>query len=138
MRNNKSQAAMEFLMTYSWAILVVLVAIGALAYFGVLGNFFSKNTEINLTSPYFVCDNLDKNTSVFPEVIVQMRELESAFSLHTFDIFGNQSVPKMFNAFGVMCEMPVELCEDNYLFCLDVKMIVPVNYTEFEVWYESK
>ena len=27
---------MEFLMTYGWAILVVLVAIGALSYFGVL------------------------------------------------------------------------------------------------------
>src|SRR3989344_6250981 len=27
---------MEFLMTYGWAILVVLVVIGALAYFGVL------------------------------------------------------------------------------------------------------
>lgn len=36
MRNNKSQAALEFIMTYGWAILVVLVAIGALAYFGVL------------------------------------------------------------------------------------------------------
>src|SRR3989344_6117725 len=34
--NRKSQAALEFLMTYGWAILVVLVAIGALAYFGVL------------------------------------------------------------------------------------------------------
>jgi len=34
--NLKSQAALEFLMTYGWAILVVLVAIGALAYFGVL------------------------------------------------------------------------------------------------------
>src|SRR3989338_5052904 len=32
----KGQAAMEFLMTYGCAILVVLVAIGALAYFGVL------------------------------------------------------------------------------------------------------
>ena len=32
----KAQAAMEFLMTYGWAILVVLVAVGALAYFGVL------------------------------------------------------------------------------------------------------
>ena len=35
-KSKKSQAAMEFLMTYGWAILVVLVAIGALAYFGVL------------------------------------------------------------------------------------------------------
>ncbi len=33
---SKGQAAMEFLMTYGWAILVVLAAIGALAYFGVL------------------------------------------------------------------------------------------------------
>lgn len=32
----KAQAAMEFLMTYGWAILVVLVVIGALGYFGVL------------------------------------------------------------------------------------------------------
>ncbi len=36
MMNRKSQAALEFLMTYGWAILVVLVAVGALAYFGVL------------------------------------------------------------------------------------------------------
>jgi len=36
MFRKKGQAAMEFLMTYGWAILVVLVAIGALAYFGVL------------------------------------------------------------------------------------------------------
>ncbi|MDP3733397.1 MAG: hypothetical protein Q8Q91_02535 [Candidatus Daviesbacteria bacterium] len=35
-KQEKSQAAMEFLMTYGWAILVVLAAIAALAYFGVL------------------------------------------------------------------------------------------------------
>jgi hypothetical protein len=34
--NKKGQAAMEFLMTYGWAIIIVLAAIGALAYFGVL------------------------------------------------------------------------------------------------------
>ena len=32
----RGQAALEFLMTYGWAILVVLAAIAALAYFGVL------------------------------------------------------------------------------------------------------
>lgn len=32
----KGQAALEFLMTYGWAILVVLAAIAALAYFGIL------------------------------------------------------------------------------------------------------
>ena len=35
-QQNRGQAALEFLLTYSWAILVVIVIIGALAYFGVL------------------------------------------------------------------------------------------------------
>ena len=34
--NSKSQAAMDFLMTYAWAILVVAVILGVLAYFGIL------------------------------------------------------------------------------------------------------
>lgn len=32
----KAQVAMEFLMTYGWALLIILIAIGALAYYGVL------------------------------------------------------------------------------------------------------
>ena len=32
----KGQGALEFLMTYGWAFLVILIMIGALAYFGVL------------------------------------------------------------------------------------------------------
>ncbi|MFT4297664.1 MAG: hypothetical protein ACMXX5_00550 [Candidatus Woesearchaeota archaeon] len=35
-KSTKSQAAMEFLMTYGWALLVVLIAIAALAFFGLL------------------------------------------------------------------------------------------------------
>lgn len=52
----KGQAAMEFLMTYGWAILVVLVAIGALAYFGVLnpGRFLPSSCTI---APGISCDD---------------------------------------------------------------------------------
>ncbi len=32
----KSQAALEFLTTYAWAFLVIIIMVGALAYFGVL------------------------------------------------------------------------------------------------------
>ena len=35
-RKVRGQASLEFLMTYGWAILVVLVVISSLAYFGVL------------------------------------------------------------------------------------------------------
>jgi hypothetical protein len=46
--SKKAQAAMEFIMTYGWAILVVLVAIGALAYFGVLspGRFLPERCQL--------------------------------------------------------------------------------------------
>ena len=34
--NKKSESAVEFLATYGWAFIVILVMVGALAYFGVL------------------------------------------------------------------------------------------------------
>jgi hypothetical protein len=48
----RSQAAMEFLMTYGWGILVVLAAIVSLAYFGVLnpGKFFPEACTLQSTS----------------------------------------------------------------------------------------
>ncbi len=35
MRNNKAQSALEFLTTYGWAFLVILIMIAAMAYFDV-------------------------------------------------------------------------------------------------------
>ena len=54
--NKRGQAAMEFLMTYGWAILVVLIAIGALAYFGVLNpsKFLPSSCTI---APGMGCDD---------------------------------------------------------------------------------
>lgn len=63
----KAQAAMEFLMTYGWAILVVLIAIGALAYFGVLSpdRFLPEKCAISTGSGLF-CDDfsIDDETNV--------------------------------------------------------------------------
>jgi uncharacterized protein (UPF0333 family) len=57
MMRKRAQAAMEFLMTYGWAILVVLLAIGALAYFGVLSpqNLLPERTTF--TAPIANLDN---------------------------------------------------------------------------------
>ena len=45
----KGQAAMEFLMTYGWAILAAVIAIGVLAYFGVFspGKYTPSATVVN-------------------------------------------------------------------------------------------
>ena len=50
----KGQAAMEFLMTYGWAILAAIIAIGALAYFGVFspGKYVTGTAVV--TPPFYV------------------------------------------------------------------------------------
>ena len=64
MFKKRGQAAMEFLMTYGWAILVVLVAIGALAYFGVLNpdRFLPEKCILSTSSGLF-CDDYSSNAA---------------------------------------------------------------------------
>lgn len=52
MRKRNAQAAMEFLMTYGWALLVVLVVIGALWYMGVLNPESNVPDQCNLGSGF--------------------------------------------------------------------------------------
>lgn len=80
----KGQAAMEFLMTYGWAILVVLAAIGALAYFGVLSpkNLLPSSCTV---SAGFGCSNA-KAVGTGAELILRnnmgedIKEVEVIFS----------------------------------------------------------
>lgn len=66
----KGQAAMEFLMTYGWAILVVLVAIGALAYFGVLNpsRFLPNSCTV---APGISCDDFKIGTGGTGTVVLR-------------------------------------------------------------------
>lgn len=61
MLNKKAQSAMEYLMTYGWAILVVLIALGALFYLGV----FSPRTPNTCTAiaPFTCADVKADETS---------------------------------------------------------------------------
>ena len=52
MREKRGQAAMEFLMTYGWAILAAVIVIGVLASFGV---FSPKLPTACVLSPPFYC-----------------------------------------------------------------------------------
>lgn len=48
---------MEFLMTYGWAILVVLIVIGALAYFGVLDPTKLLPDKCNFPAGFYCTDH---------------------------------------------------------------------------------
>jgi len=50
----KGQAAVEFLMTYGWAILAAVIAIGVLAYFGVFSPGKYVTDSAIVTAPFYV------------------------------------------------------------------------------------
>src|SRR3989344_9482734 len=71
---SKGQAAMEFLMTYGWAILIILIAIGALYFMGVFSPQISEKCMPKL--PFASCgiklSNFANQISIrFPEEAVQ-------------------------------------------------------------------
>ena len=68
-RSRSAQAALEFIMTYGWAILVVLVAVGALAYFGVLSPDKFLPSKCTLQSGIACIDH--KATAIALTVVVQ-------------------------------------------------------------------
>lgn len=52
-KEKKGQAAMEFLMTYGWAILAAIIAIGVLAYFYFSPGDMGANAAV-LNAPFYV------------------------------------------------------------------------------------
>ena len=61
-QRKKAQAAMEFLMTYGWALLVVLIVIAALAFFGLLdpNRFLPEKCELG---PGLTCMDFNSRTN---------------------------------------------------------------------------
>jgi len=49
----RGQAAVEFLMTYGWAILAAIIAIGVLAYFGVFSPGKYMVGQATVTAPFY-------------------------------------------------------------------------------------
>lgn len=66
--NLKSQAALEFLTTYGWAFLVILIMIGALAYFGVLNPSRLLPDRCNF-GPEMDCQDFHISLSPSPGII---------------------------------------------------------------------
>lgn len=66
----KGQAAMEFLMTYGWAILAAVIAIGVLAYFGVFSPQRYVSELCILSAPFGCDDDTDVSDTIGVSLIV--------------------------------------------------------------------
>jgi len=62
MNKKRGQAAMEFLMTYGWAILAAVVVIGVLAYFGVFSPSKLLPSSCTVSAPWG-CDEFSIDTT---------------------------------------------------------------------------
>src|SRR3989344_9344575 len=90
MIQKKGQAAMEFLMTYGWALLVVLIAIGALAFFGVLNpsKFLPNSCSL---APGFACNDFKAAGSTDTITLIVQNGLGD--NLNTVSMVLNNSNP---------------------------------------------
>ena len=91
--NRKAQGALEFLTTYGWAFLVILIMIGAMMYFGILNpdKFLPErcttNTGFSCEEQNIVADSSEtKITFVIKNNLPQTIKLGSTGTLATSDI----------------------------------------------------
>ena len=79
----RGQAALEFLSTYGWAILMILVAISALAYLGVF-NFKNLAPERCMLGSDFDCDAILSKAGELQ--IVMSYKLDQSVTISNFTI----------------------------------------------------
>lgn len=83
MEGKRGQASMEFLMTYGWAILAAVLAVGALAYYGVF-NPGSSLSDVCTISGLVGCDeSLVNSSGVY---LVLKNGAGSAINLTSIDV----------------------------------------------------
>jgi len=119
-------------------ILIIALIFGG-AIFGFVyfakENIHDEKPLINETNVTFICNNLDNGMAVFPEIMKIRKEIENNLEMNMITMFGNTTSARMWDKDGVMCDMDVEMCQKQYLFCMHVTAVIPVNYTEWKNWF---
>jgi hypothetical protein len=90
--SRKGQAAIEYLMTYGWAVVIILVVIGALMYFGVLNpnRFLQDSCDFGLQ-----LECLDVQVGKDGTIILKMQnnfgDTINLTDINSFDIIINKN-----------------------------------------------
>ena len=72
-KNLKAQAALEFLTTYGWAFLVILIMIGTLAYFGILSPSKLLPNRCNIGTEFQCLDYRITETGATSKVQIRLK-----------------------------------------------------------------
>lgn len=129
-------------MTYGWAILVILVAIGTLAYFGV----FQNPKDIK-----FICNNLvvsgDGIDYVYPslnttgyDLLANSNVVSVLYDVSKAELKSDKNMLKERGI--VFCRVPIDACltmiqDAGVSICQQWSFTIPVVYNEFLEWFAN-
>ena len=123
----RGQAAMEFLMTYGWAILAAIVAIGVLAYFGVFSPgklagssaivnnpFYANAWQVTTTAVNLEMTNNGGDTLIVSEITVTGTGASSGDDCTTGAIATTMNPGAQVPAFAVTCTGATMAAGESY------------------------
>jgi len=88
---------MEFLMTYGWAILVVLAAIGALAYFGVLSPDKFLPDKCTASPPFTCSEYKAQYVDGSADIVTLVLQQNSGTNFENVTVFMEHCVTELTN-----------------------------------------
>ena len=130
-------------MTYGWAILVVLIAIGALAYFGILN---PKNyTSEPIYSGEFICNSLNDRKSELREDLNSDYIFKTGIESNEIYVINEITYDSQTEDY-TYCKIDYDLCiikfedDDNSLYsCRKIEdyILMGFNYDDWLKWYKE-
>ena len=112
MRNNKGQAAMEFLMTYGWAILAAIIVIGILGYYYFSSDALGQNLA-TISSPFYIDAANAQTTGVNLEIRNTMGETYTINNVTVTGCGSTDTAPGVISSNSVTVNIPCTLTEGN-------------------------
>ena len=120
----RGQAATEFLMTYGWAILAAIVAIGALVYFGAFSSDKYVTGRAIVNAPFYTNEwNVKSSLGTDGGVNLELKNGGEDYTIHSIDISNCGALdlsltPQFISAgsmprFQVLCSPGTDLTEGN-------------------------
>ena len=137
--NKKTQGLPLNTIIIATIVLIVLVVLWAIFSSDSLKIF--SNDSFKIPKYETVCNNLerlnnDSTISIYPEIINTRKEIENGWNMVISSMDGKNIEYRSWNDDGVTCIVPAEACIYN-TYCIDIDMLVPVNYTEYDEWYNE-
>jgi len=117
-----------------WVLTLILIVVSLMLFY-IFWSYATRDPIQDIES--FVCSNLEKEEGehvlIYYSIIRTKTIIQNELKYSIEYINGEESEPLQFDKGGVICSMPAKMCD--YLYCVNIDMLVPVNYTEWNAWY---